>query len=140
MSHKPLALWLLGGGLFLAPLAQAARVTLTVDGIRSTEGFIMAELFDGPASFLKNFLNGQRTAARTPSVTLVFENVAPGRYAMSAFHDRNNNGKLDKGAFGIPQEPFGFSRDARGLMGPPSFDDASFDVPAEGISVVIHLK
>jgi uncharacterized protein (DUF2141 family) len=47
---------------------------------------------------------------------------------------------LDTGAVGIPKEPFGFSRDAPAVMGPPSFDDAAFDVPAEGVSLVIHLS
>jgi uncharacterized protein (DUF2141 family) len=140
MSHKTLALWLIAGGIFIVPVAQAARVTVTVEGIRSTDGAIMVGLFDTPATFPQKFLKGESAVAQIPSVTLIFENVEPGRYAMSAFHDRNGNGKLDSGAFGIPKEPFGFSRDARAVMGPPSFEDAAFDVPAEGLSLVIHLK
>jgi uncharacterized protein (DUF2141 family) len=124
----------------MMPAAQAARVTVTVDGIRSTDGVIMVGLFDSPSTFPQQFLKGQSTEADIPSVTVVFENVTPGRYALSAFHDRNSNGKLDTGAFGIPKEPFGFSRDARAVMGPPTFDDTAFDVPAEGLSLVIHLK
>jgi uncharacterized protein (DUF2141 family) len=137
---KRFALLLFAGALFTGPLAEAARVTVTIDGIRSTDGVIMVGLCDAADAFPNRFIVGQSTPAKTPSVTLVFENVEPGRYAMSAFHDRNNNGKLDRGAFGVPQEPFGFSRGARGMMGPPSFDDAAFDVPAEGLSLVIHLK
>lgn len=140
MSYKSLAFWLIAGGIMAAPLAQAARVTVTVDGIRSADGAIMVGLFDGPATFPGKFLKGQSVAARTPSVTVIFENVEPGRYAMSAFHDLNGNGKLDTAAFGIPKEPFGFSRDASAVMGPPTFADAAFDIPAAGISIVIHLK
>ncbi len=140
MSHKIFALSLLVSGIFTLSVAQAARVTVTIDGIGSTEGMVMAGLFDSPLSFPQKFIRGESIAANTPSVTLVFENVEPGRYAMSAFHDRNGNGKLDTGAFGVPKEPYGFSRDARGVMGPPAFDDAVFDVPAEGLSLVIHLK
>jgi uncharacterized protein (DUF2141 family) len=140
MTHKALASWLIAGGIFMVSLAQAARVTVTIEGIRSTDGLIMAGLFDSPVAFPHKVLEGQSTAAKTPSVTLIFENVVPGRYAISAFHDLNSNGRLDTGAFGIPKEPFGFSRDAPAVMGPPSFDDAAFDVPAEGVSLVIHLS
>jgi uncharacterized protein (DUF2141 family) len=140
MSYKPFALLLVAGAMFTALTAQAARVTVTVDGIRSTDGAIMVGLFDNAATFPDHFSKGQTAPAKTPSVTLIFENVEPGHYAMSAIHDRNGNGKLDRGTFGIPKEPFGFSRDASGIMGPPSFADAAFDVPAEGISLVIHLN
>jgi uncharacterized protein (DUF2141 family) len=138
MSHKIFGL--IVSAMLFGPAAQAARVTVTIDGIRSTDGLVMAALFDTPATFPQSFLKGQSAAAQMPSVTLVFDDVVPGRYAMSAFHDRNGNGKLDRGPFGIPKEPFGFSRDARAMMGPPSFDEAAFDVPAAGLSLVIHLK
>lgn len=140
MSDISLRLWVIAGGIFMLPVAQAARVTVTVDAIRTTDGAIMVGLFDGPATFPQRVFRGETAMAQIPSVTLIFENVEPGRYAMSAYHDRNGNGKLDLGAFGIPKEPYGFSRDARAAMGPPSFDDAAFDVPADGLSLVIHLK
>ena len=139
MSLKTLACCLIASMIVLT-VAQAARVTVTVDGIRSTEGVILVAVFDGAATFLKKALQGQSVMAHAPSVTLIFENLQPGRYAMSAFHDRNGDGKLDRGVFGIPTEPYGFSRDARAAMGPPVFADAVFEIPADGISLVIHLK
>ena len=44
-----------------------------------------------------------------------------GEYAVRAFHDENNNGKLDKGMFGQPIEGWGVSNDARGFMSAPPF-------------------
>jgi uncharacterized protein (DUF2141 family) len=44
------------------------------------------------------------------------------------YHDENGNGQLDKNMMGIPRERVGFSRDARGRMGPPSFADAAIDL------------
>jgi uncharacterized protein (DUF2141 family) len=140
MSNKPLTLLLIAGALSSSPTAQAARITVTVEGIRSTEGAIMVGLFSDAATFPDRITKGQSAPAQISSVILVFENVEPGRYAASAFQDRNGNGKLDRGLMGIPKEPYGFSRDARASMGPPSFDDAAFDVPPEGVSLVIHLK
>lgn len=61
------------------------------------------------------------------SVTYQYE-VAPGTYAIGIFHDVNLNNRLDNYFFGVPKEQYGFSNDARGFMGPPSFEAAAFEV------------
>lgn len=58
------------------------------------------------------------------TLTVSFDELACGRYAVAVVHDENGNGKLDTKIFGIPREGLGSSRDARGLFGPPGFDDA----------------
>ncbi|MFO0578336.1 MAG: DUF2141 domain-containing protein [Polyangia bacterium] len=57
----------------------------------------------------------------------VFSNVAPGVYSGGAFHDANDNGKLDTNWIGIPKEGVASSNNAKGRMGPPKFKDASFE-------------
>ena len=61
----------------------------------------------------------------------------PGRYAISAFEDRNDNGVLDIGVFG-PKEPAGFYRSFSGWRR-PTFDDVAFalSAPLEGADVVV---
>ena len=61
------------------------------------------------------------------SVTYRYE-LPPGTYAIGSFHDANLNNQLDNYFFGVPREQYGFSSNARGFMGPPSFDDAAFSV------------
>jgi len=57
----------------------------------------------------------------------VFEDVPPGRYAISAIHDEDSEGDFDRGLFGIPTEGWTASNDAHlGRLGPPRFDDALF--------------
>ncbi len=41
---------------------------------------------------------------------------------------------------GIPTEDYAFSNNAMGKMGPPSYDDAKFTLPAAGASVRVSLK
>jgi len=43
-------------------------------------------------------------------------------------YDEDNSGELDTGLFGIPTELVGFSNNAKGLFGPPDFDDVSIIV------------
>ena len=61
------------------------------------------------------------------TVTYRYE-VVPGTYAVGIFHDANLNNLLDNYFFGVPREQYGFSNNARGFMGPPSFNDAAFAV------------
>ena len=71
-------------------------------------------------------------------VPLTFENVAPGTYAVKIFQDVDGDGKMGTNALGIPNEPFGFSNNAMGNFGPPSFKQAAIEVGKE--PVVIRLK
>jgi uncharacterized protein (DUF2141 family) len=69
-------------------------------------------------------------------ITVVLENVAPGEYAVSIFHDENDNGKLDRGTYGIPVEKTGSSNNAKGTYGPPTFDDCKFTVEEDTVIYV----
>ena len=77
--------------------------------------------------------------AKVGEVELVFEKVPPGTYAISVFHDANENGKLDSNFAGIPKEGFGFSNNAMGMFGPPSFGEAKFAFEGEK-KIEITLK
>ena len=70
----------------------------------------------------------------------VFDGVKPGEYAISAFHDANANGKLDKNFIGIPVEGFCASRDARARFGPPSFDDARFEYRGGVVKQSVRMR
>ena len=75
-----------------------------------------------------------------PIVHLQFPGISPGTYAVKVFHDVNDNGVLDTNWIGIPKEPYGFSNDAMGTFGPPSFEQASFKVGAGTNAVRIRMK
>jgi uncharacterized protein (DUF2141 family) len=56
------------------------------------------------------------------------------------YHDANDNGKLDQNMMGIPVESTGFSNDALGNMGPPTFEATRIDLPAEGKAIRVTLR
>ena len=66
----------------------------------------------------------------------VFADLPAGDYAMKAFHDVNGNGRMDTNPFGMPNEPFAFSNNARCNMGPASWDRARFAVSGEVVQTV----
>ena len=125
-----------------AMLASAAAADLQVEvrGLAGETGTVNVGLFDRAASFPKQTVAGERVPAATKPAVVVFRNLAPGEYAVSAFHDANSNGTLDKNLLGMPTEKYGFSRDAAGNMGPPSFDAAKITFGTENQTIVINLR
>ena len=76
-----------------------------------------------------------------PGVTTVtLNNIPPGAYAIQAYQDTNSNDKMDTSWFGIPQEPFGFSRDARPRLSKPGFAAVRFNVTPGMNSQTLHLQ
>lgn len=113
------------------------RVEVVVKDVKDATGIIRVGLFADEKSFLKEPLIGKLVKASGGDVTVVFENVPNGGYAISTIHDSNENGELDSNLFGMPKEGFGFSNDAMGTFGPPSFEKAKFVVSA---SIVVTVK
>ena len=68
-----------------------------------------------------------------------FESIPFGSYAVAIYQDVNGNGKLDKGMFGIPSEPFAFSNNFRPKFGGPSFDKCKFDLTKDNLALNIEM-
>jgi uncharacterized protein (DUF2141 family) len=66
--------------------------------------------------------------------------LATGTYAIKIFHDTDDDSVLDTNWLGIPTEPYGFSNDAMGTFGPPSFEQARFTVGQKPTVVRIKMK
>lgn len=127
-------------GLLAFSSAHAADLTVKIGGLKSAAGNVRVGLFDTATGFPKKQLRGELVEAKPGVVTAVFKAVPAGAYAVSAFQDINGNKKLDTNAFGKPNEPYGFSRNARGMFGPPSFEEASFKVEDHDSSIDFDLK
>jgi uncharacterized protein (DUF2141 family) len=72
--------------------------------------------------------------------TAVLDTVPFGEYAVSAYHDANGNGKLDKKWFRIPAEGYGASNNKHAERRGPEFDESSFNVHAEETTINIELR
>ena len=118
--------------------AHAADLSVEVQGARSAQGQVAAAVFSEAGTWMKTELAVQsQMAPAGDKVVIVFRDLAPGRYAVTAFHDENGNNKLDTNLIGMPQEPYGFSRNAQGRMGQPRFDDAALDVQADTQNAIV---
>ncbi|WP_020571713.1 DUF2141 domain-containing protein [Neolewinella persica] len=74
------------------------------------------------------------------SVNLKVDLPQAGTYVLAAFHDVNGNGKLDRNFFGIPTEPYGFSRPPVSKWEEPRFGDISATFSDKKASARVELK
>lgn len=108
---------------------EGPAIQVTVTGIRSDKGEILAALFAGEKGFPGDAAKAFRAAKGLPQkgkAHLSFEQVPPGTYAIALFHDEDGDGKLNTNFIGLPKEGYGVSNNVKNLFSGPSFQQAAF--------------
>ena len=126
-------------GILSVP-ALAADLAVEVHGIRSDDGRLFVAVHSPetrvtfPAS--AGMVAALQQNARSGTIRFVLRDLPPGRYAVAAFHDENDNGDLDTNLLGMPSEGTGFANDPPSSFGPPDFEAAAVtlgDAPAAAL-------
>lgn len=132
-EHSMKTLSTLGIALALAaPAAHAQQLQVTLNGLQHDRGQVAVAVYSDAKSFRKDnqAFTARKAKAEAGTVTVTFDDVPPGRYAVLAYHDENNNGRLDLRFGMFPTEGYGLSNNPK-VMGPPFFEDSAFAVTAE---------
>jgi|UPI0003FFDD6E uncharacterized protein (DUF2141 family) len=126
---------------YSAPNHNQTKLTITIQNISPVQGKVYVGLYNSKADFPKEdkVFQGKVVDVTSAQVSCTFE-VPNGNYAVSSYHDKNSNGKLDKNLMGVPTEAYGFSNNARGTFGPPSFEDAKVVCQGGTKNIQITLK
>jgi uncharacterized protein (DUF2141 family) len=110
-----------------------------VEGVKTSEGHVRVDV-----CVKSEFLKECRYGATSPAVAGVTEvdvaDLPPGDYAIQAYHDRNDNGEVDRNFLGLPTELVGFSNDAPLRLTGPSFKAASFDYMGGDKTIRLRLR
>jgi uncharacterized protein (DUF2141 family) len=116
-------------------------LTVNISGAESDEGKVLVALCRSRAEYESDGegMRMIRLPARMGPIEHRFENLPAGTYALKVFHDENENDEIDIGWTG-PEERYGFSNGARGLIGPPDWDDAHFAFDGKTADHAIELK
>ncbi len=118
---------------------EAQPLEVQINQIKDGSGVLMVALYQTENTFTHHPWKGQVQPAGKGTVKVAFQDIPPGEYAISVIHDANKNGKLDTNFLGIPKEGFGFSNDAMGKFGPPSFEKVRIKWSGQG-TVTINLR
>lgn len=123
--------------------AEGGTVTVTVTGMRNGGGQVLVALYGTEDGFPRHQEKALRTATapiRDGRAVVRFDGVPAGRYAASACHDENGNGRTDTNFIGMPREGVGTSNNTPTRFGPPSFEESSFAHGAGATSLEIKLR
>ena len=141
------AAWFVARALAQLPapaLGECPGIHVQILDIRNSTGTVACALFESsagfPTEFLRSATNVMVIKIRKSQARCTFEDIPPGTYAIGVIHDENMNGELDANRFGIPTEGYGFSNDARALLGPPAFGAASFPYDGRVLDLTISLR
>jgi uncharacterized protein (DUF2141 family) len=114
-------------------------IEVKIHRIDNQNGHMLIGLYDSEDTWLKNparvtigkIIDGKSVSS--------FVNIPDGTYAISVFHDENEEGKLATNFLGIPKEDAGSSNSAPATFGPPKWEEAKFEVKGGTIEQVINL-
>src|ERR1017187_1230148 len=118
------------------------NLRVVVTNMRSQKGQIGFSLYNNKEGFphpeealITSFIivNGNATE-------FIFTNIEFGTYAVSVFHDENDDKVLNSNFLGIPTEGVGVSNNAKGSFGPPKFNDAKFEFNKSEQTMTISLS
>jgi len=135
MTRKQASNYLSLFGVALLALPPLKAETLSVSVSHQTvapNSTIICAVFDRDQDFLDTPIKSLKINAAVSGVTEFSIELTPNKgYALSLYldiNDINDNGKLDTTFFGIPSEPVGTLNNAAAKFGPPSYEDAEFNV------------
>ena len=125
--------WILLCGLVLALLMISqwvkAQGSISAEfyGLENNKGKVIFMLFNAENGFpggVEKAYRSVRVKVKDQQASASFEDLPLGQYALSAVHDENNNGEIDRNWMGMPKEKVGMSGEPGG--GRPSYEKAVF--------------
>jgi uncharacterized protein (DUF2141 family) len=114
-----------------------------IEGFESDKGTARIAVFnsvDGYPTKPEKAYKKIVSEVKNRKVSLIISDLPPGTYAIAVHHDENDNNKVDTNFLGIPTENFGASNDAKGFMGPPSFEDSKFELNTNNKKIRIKVQ
>ncbi|MBE9066226.1 DUF2141 domain-containing protein [Leptolyngbya cf. ectocarpi LEGE 11479] len=129
-------------------LGQPTQLAVEISGLNEPQGQVCLNLFDSRDGFPSNRDEALQTLClETPEnlseerlLVATFEELPPGSYAVSVFHDANSDGEFNRNFVGMPAEGFGFSRNPGVLTGPPDFGEVVVLVAGAETRIEIELS
>ena len=138
MLHKNLTFFFLL--VFSCKLHAQHQLTVQVQNIEIPEGTLFLGLFDSTVDYDNDKSKTgffTQTLVKGHTANIVYEGLPSGWYAIKVYHDVNDNKTLDKNFMGFPKEQYGFSNNAMGTLGPPSFEESQFEIKEDTTHLVI---
>ena len=122
---------------------SVSTLEVSVSGVEGAGGRVGIALWDRGLGFpedIEHALDSIYVAIEEGTARTVFEPLPPGTYAVTVFHDENDNRRFDKNWIGIPKEAWGVSNHVRPRLRAPRFDEARFEIAGGEHAVEIEIE
>ena len=103
-------------------------IEVSMSGFENNEGKAMVGLFIEEETFLREPEMTLSSIIVNQKSEVTFTDIPDGIYAISVYHDENDNDKLDLVMGILPKEDNGTSNNPNTVMGPPKWKDSIFEV------------
>jgi uncharacterized protein (DUF2141 family) len=103
---------------------------VNITNIQPLTGNIMVALFNSKETYfdIDQMYEGFEIPADSSRVECTFQDLPIGTYAITIYHDEDNNGEMNRSWIGMPKEGYAFSNNFTSLIKPASFKDAAFQL------------
>lgn len=121
---------------------ELSTVDLTFSGSnQSLQGNIIIKLHNSQQGYIEDLpYKTLMSSSQDMKKAISLGDIPYGKYALIWHHDKNSNNQFDTNILGIPKEPYGFSNNVTSTFGPPEYDEITFIVDAESLSLVLLYK
>lgn len=118
------------------------KVSIKIKGLKNNLGTVKVALCNSLENYNdhKAPFKGFNLPIINNQAEITISDLPIGFYAVKVFHDENNNNDLDTNILGIPVEDYGFSNNASGLFGPPSWKDAKLMIKDDYPVIIINMN
>ena len=130
---------------FVAPTPETemetGTVTITFTNVELNKGVVRSALY-AKEGFLKRDgeLYDSKEKSTNSTITVTYNNIPYGTYAIASYQDANEDAKLSSNAIGIPNEAYGFSKPLPSKWRVPKFEDVSFVLDSSSENFNIELN
>lgn len=127
---------------FAEETKQKTKLVIKFSGMTSSNGNIKVAICNSEQNYKdhRSPFIGKDVPIKNNTAVFEIEDIPSGEYAVKAFHDEDANDDLNTNFLGIPIEDYGFSNNARGIFGPPSWNEAKFNLSSETSVIEIIIK
>jgi len=138
MKSVILLLSILISSLSFSQNEKGINIEVSVDNAFNDEGKVLFSLHTSETFMKAPGIMNAESKISNGKVTITFENVKPGSYAIMALHDANENNRMDFETNGMPKENYGSSNNPMSY-GPPQFSESKFEVSDEDLNIKIRF-
>jgi uncharacterized protein (DUF2141 family) len=128
--------------LFISATFNTGKLILIVNGIATENGSVRVAIYNSANTFLdaKRYTFTQNTQVGNNKFVQFTFDMPHGTYAVTCYHDINNNRDLDKSTWGFPIEPYALSMKNDIKWRKPTFNETKFYFQNQSQTLQLELK